>query len=56
MVRLTLATALLAVTSTAQAIKSQSSTVLPGAYIVEYTDDHVSNLHLYNEWSTNCAW
>lgn len=48
MVRLTLATALLAVTSTAQAIKSKSTSVLPGAYIVEYTDDHVSsNLCFY---------
>jgi hypothetical protein len=41
MVRLDLATVLLAVTAVARAVTSTPSTV-PGAYIVEYEEDQVS--------------
>jgi hypothetical protein len=41
MVRLSLATALLAVTGAANATRRKAPAVLPGAYIVEYEDGHV---------------
>lgn len=43
MVRLNLATALLAVTGAAYATRGKAPNVLPGAYIVEYEDGHDGN-------------
>ena len=42
MVRLGLATTLLAAASFAQAAHHKAPKVVPGAYIVEYEDSHVS--------------
>jgi len=42
MVRLDLATVLLAVATVSQAVKQNTPPIVPGAYIVEYENDQVS--------------
>lgn len=58
MVRLNLATALLAVTGAAYATRGKAPNVLPGAYIVEYEDGHVQTLsllkHIGKQTLTRC--